>query len=184
MNCYYAHVAMLDGMSFEHGFDVVFIDKDNAAAVKSAARFAKGRERQLGWRFVAVKVGEFVPFEVGKDGHYTPAERGIFFEWKYDWPGTLEERIGEIPLAKPGVAMPAAAEGLLRIEGLIRCQYPRDPCERKTGDFVFCDNCRARSMLRTEAAHASELGAKVSARAAAPVGQRDLREGEGAQGPS
>lgn len=97
MKTYWADVAFIVAPLRERASDIIFKAKTRKEAVEAAVRFARNRERAFPeWRFSAIKVGEFTPRPIAADGALFPANGFFFFEWKYDWPGTLEERIEEI----------------------------------------------------------------------------------------
>lgn len=82
------------GHCLETSLPIEFKAEGWKKAVQDAVRFARNRERNLkGWKFVCLKLGEFDPSPIEPDGSFVPSRRANFFEWKYDWPGTLEERI-------------------------------------------------------------------------------------------
>jgi hypothetical protein len=94
MQTYWALVAFIVKGYGERHSDIEFEALGPVDAIRDAVRFARNRERTFeDWTFVCVKVGEFRPGPIGPDGMLLQAHCGNFFEWKYDWPGTLEERI-------------------------------------------------------------------------------------------
>ncbi len=94
MKMYAASVAFVYGPPMrEHSSHIEFLAKDDRDAIESAARFARNREKAFEWTFAALKVGRFEPEVIAEDGMFQGSHRGSFFEWKYDWPDTLEQRI-------------------------------------------------------------------------------------------
>jgi hypothetical protein len=94
MKTYWADVAFIVEPRRERASFIHFTAKNHKAAVESAIRFAKDREKVFkDWTFCCLKVGLFVPGPIDPEGRLQPAAGGGFFEWKYDWPGTIEERV-------------------------------------------------------------------------------------------
>lgn len=93
MNAYSALVAFLVAPREEKALTVEYTAESPKEAVKAAVRFAHNRAKVFGWTFVCVKVGTFEPQPITPEGNYQQAFGGHFFEWKYDWPGTLEDWI-------------------------------------------------------------------------------------------
>lgn len=100
MKTYWALVAFLTkpldkkGHRLETSLNIEFKAENHKKAVQDAVRFARNREHTFeDWMFCCVKVGRFEPEPIMADGALMQASMPNFFEWKYDWPGTLEERI-------------------------------------------------------------------------------------------
>jgi len=94
MKTYWATVAFIVAPREEKALHIEFKAKSRKAAAKDAVRFAKNREKTFeGWEFSCLKLGLFDPEPIAADGSYQQASLCNFFEWKYDWPGTIEERI-------------------------------------------------------------------------------------------
>ena len=73
---------------------VTYSSSSDHQAVLDAIRFAKGRVEvlpELVCKFTAVKVYRFCPQPISDDGGCHNGIFGQLFEWKCDWPGTLEE---------------------------------------------------------------------------------------------
>jgi hypothetical protein len=72
---------------------VTYSSSSDRQAILDAVEFAEGRLKalpELICKFTAVKVYRFCPQPICGGG----CHNGIFgqlFEWKYDWPGTLEQ---------------------------------------------------------------------------------------------
>jgi hypothetical protein len=97
MKTYWALVAWIVELGRENAHTIEFKAESRKKAVEAAARFARNRERTFdGWVFCCVKVGIFDPEPIAPDGMLSQSHLPNFFEWKYDWPGTLEERIEDL----------------------------------------------------------------------------------------
>ncbi len=91
---FWADVALVDTKErTERGLYITYKAKSAHQAVEDAVRFARDREKNLDLEFAALKVGSYQPAPIEPDGSYIPPGGGGFFEWKWDWPGTLQERI-------------------------------------------------------------------------------------------
>lgn len=94
MQTYWAQVTFIVGPHQEKSLNIEFKAKNRKAAVEDAYRFARNREKNLeGWILSCLKVGRFKPEPIDQDGYYRSGSWLSFFDWKYDWPGTIEERI-------------------------------------------------------------------------------------------
>ena len=99
MATYSAVVAFIVAPREETALKVEYTAQSHKEAVKAAVRFGHNRAKEFGWTFCCVKVGTFNPQPITPEGYYQQAFGGHFFEWKYDWPGTLEDWI-EMKLSK------------------------------------------------------------------------------------
>ena len=75
---------------------VTYSSPSDHQAVVDAIRFAEGRVKalpELVCKFTAVKVYRFCPQPISEDGGCHNGIFGQLFEWKCDWPGTLEEYV-------------------------------------------------------------------------------------------
>lgn len=104
MKTYWALVAFITepldegDRRLETNLNIEFKAESRKKAVQAAVRFARDRRRTFPeWRFCCLKVGPFEPAPITPDGVLVPPRLANFFEWKYDWPGTIEERIESIP---------------------------------------------------------------------------------------
>ena len=95
------NVEKLDGhITTERDLDAVYRSTNDRQAVLDAIRFGEGRLKALPDMFcklLCVKVYRFDPQPITAGGG-CPSKLGSlgpFFEWKCDWPGTLEEYIKE-----------------------------------------------------------------------------------------
>jgi hypothetical protein len=93
MGTYWADVAFIVAPREEKALLIQFEAKSPKDAVKDAARFGHNRAREFGWKLCCIKVGRFEPQPIDPEGYFRQASQFGFFEWKYDWPGTLDERI-------------------------------------------------------------------------------------------
>jgi hypothetical protein len=97
MKTYWALVAFIVEPGRERSSVIEFKAESQKKAVEAAARFARNRERAFReWTFCCVKVGVFAPAPIAADGALMQSHLPWFFEWKYDWPGTLEERVASL----------------------------------------------------------------------------------------
>ncbi len=95
MKTYWASIEFRVGPGEGYSSNIEYDAESDANAVRDAARFAANRCRAFdGWEFTAIKVGHFRTAPIAPDGMLTMNNHGAnFFEWKCDWPETLEERI-------------------------------------------------------------------------------------------
>lgn len=97
MKSYWADIAFIVEPGRERALFIHFQAKSHKEAVEDAIRFAKNREREFqGWVFSCLKVGRFQPTQIDAEGYYSSPNGFGFFEWKYDWPGTIDERVEAI----------------------------------------------------------------------------------------
>lgn len=69
----------------------VYEAKNYRAGVLGGVKWARNREEALGWKVLAVKVSDYFIGKVELDG-YIQTGAGLFgFEWKNDYPNSLEQ---------------------------------------------------------------------------------------------
>ena len=96
--CFEASVELLDG-STGMNCHALFLADSYAEAIKCAVAWAKNRSKNLKLKIGAVSVcGLTIPRPEASG--YIPLMRGFaFFEWKCDFPGTLDAYAADAPWA-------------------------------------------------------------------------------------
>jgi hypothetical protein len=82
-----------DSREGEHSSSLIFKSGNDRKAIEDAVKWFGNRHKSVPdiWStLVAIKACHFSMPEIREDG-YLPSPTGFgFFEWKYDWPGTLK----------------------------------------------------------------------------------------------
>lgn len=88
------------GHPLEHHLSIEFLAEDDMGAVQASVKWARERHEAImkgygeGSFFSSIKVYRKRIEAPGEDGSIGTRTWGCIFEWKYDWPGTLEDQIG------------------------------------------------------------------------------------------
>lgn len=76
-----------------------FLAPSNADALRAAVAWAREREKALNLTpgekhlFSSIRVGSWSILAPEQNGFIKSGYNGYFFEWKIDWPGTLDEYV-------------------------------------------------------------------------------------------
>lgn len=83
---------------------IEYLAESDGEALHSAVRFARDRERCFRdnkYSFSSLKTGRFQPDHIAQGGTFSQPRGWGFFEWKNDWPGSLDERIAAFVKERP-----------------------------------------------------------------------------------
>ena len=93
--CYEVHAYFLQrGEKGEHGMEQLYCAVTDAEAVRAAVAWGNERATALGWILGCLKVHHYEIKTPEENGHIRSGRVPFhLFEWKYDWPGTLEQYV-------------------------------------------------------------------------------------------
>jgi len=88
-----------NGESLEHSLSIEFLSDSDFGAVEEAIKWALERHEAImkdyggGAFFSSIKVYTKAISEPDDTGYIRTVTTGQLFEWKYDWPGTIEQYV-------------------------------------------------------------------------------------------
>ena len=96
MKTYYASPAFLynhKGRRYERSLPIRFLAENDVEAIRAAIRFARNRAMAFDWECGSLKVAALILMPIAASGYLGSHEGVTFFEWKCDWPGTIDGHV-------------------------------------------------------------------------------------------
>ncbi len=78
----------------EHGLQQLYLAPNEVEAVRMAVAWGQERAKALEWFLGCIKVHHYIIHTPEPSGYIRSGAVPFYlFEWKYDWPGTLEQYV-------------------------------------------------------------------------------------------
>lgn len=90
-DCFEISVELVDEDRYGHNLRSLIIADSPAQAIDYAVAHARNREKALGWKIGAVSACSHAVLRPDENGYVGLARGFDFFEWKCDYPGTLDQ---------------------------------------------------------------------------------------------